>query len=132
MNILSGIKSLFAKDEPCDALVESRRRFLKGAAGLAAVAVVASAGGVRLLSSTEIDRLKAMVESGRVIGQTFYLDRPAVLVGLRNVEFVDCQFVATADFTGRSMVEFSRCSNVAMRRCRFETPKLFHGCAISA
>lgn len=125
MKLLERVKGLFAKEEQPDECLASRRRFLKGAAGLAAVAVVASAGGMRLLSEDEVDRLKQMVKSGRVVGQTFYLDRTAVLVGLHNVTFVDCSFVASPDFRGRSLLEFSHCSGVYMRDCRLDAGKAF-------
>lgn len=103
-------------DAPIDS---SRRRIVKGAAGLAAVAAVVSVGGYRLLTETESEKLAAMVKRGLVEGQTFLLDRTAVLDGLRGVVIRNCEFIAAPNFDGSCLLEFRNSLGCLIDLCSF-------------
>lgn len=115
------LKNLF-KTVPDPPMDESRRRILKGAAGLAALAVVASAGGLRLLQSTENDRLLAAIESGLVVGQTFYFEHPALLQDLKYVKFEGCRFETAPNFKGDCILTLEGCTNIIIANSYFKAP----------
>lgn len=83
------IKSLFG-NKVDDSLVLSRRQFITGAAGLAALTVV----GSKLPSILKIKELAAQIASGRVYGQTFYVSE-TIVIDIPNVVIDQCEFIAT-------------------------------------
>lgn len=91
------IKSWFKQgDENFD---QSRRRFIRDAAGLAAL-TVAAAHVPSIFQSTRVRLATADLErqilNGTVEGQVFYIDRPIVL-DLPGTTIRNCQFIATSD-----------------------------------
>lgn len=67
----------------------SKRKFIKTAAGLAALTVI----GVKLSSIAKIAEIEEQIKSGVVTGQTFYLDKTLV-IDIPDVVIVNCKFVA--------------------------------------
>ena len=122
MKLLKKLRdTLFATSD--DSYVAGRRRFLRGAAGLAAVAVVGVVGGgpslVRAITAAEKLGIAEACMSGVIWGQTFISDHPLVLMGLHNVEFRGCTFIATKSCIGAYMLDFRDCSNIAVTGCTF-------------
>ncbi len=121
--MLASLKGWLAKlkDSPDTEVDLSRRRVLKGAAGLAAVAVVASAGGLKLLTADENSRLIDMIKSGVVENQTFYLDRTAVFEGLDGLMLRNCSFIAAPGFIGNSLIILKDATNIVLTNCFFDS-----------
>lgn len=88
MDIKSKVKKFFA---PVDGKDLGRRKFIKDAAGLAALTVVAGA----IPSILVVDELKRQIESGVVRDQIFYISE-TVVIDIPNVKIVGCKFIATA------------------------------------
>ena len=84
--MINWFKSLFTLDESPDL---SRRKFIRDAASLAALTVVAS----QVPSLLKYNELKAQLASGLIENQTFYLTEP-VIIDLPNTVIRNCYFVA--------------------------------------
>lgn len=90
MDIKSKIKNLLSFDE----IDHSRRKFIKDAAGLAALTVIATQAPL-LLKPEKINELRKQIEAGYVHDQTFYIYEPVVL-DIDNVIIDNCKFIAMA------------------------------------
>lgn len=122
-SIWDKLKRALQLSESTEVDVESRRRFLKGAAGLAVMAVIPIGidQGYRLLTTNEQKQFITNVKSGQVVeNMTFYLDRTVVLKDLKGVVIRNCRFVATPDFVGDSMIEFRNSDNFIINSCIFD------------
>ena len=95
---------------------ESKRKFIRNAAGLAALTAAASVSPAILLEKErEIDR---MIRSGLVSGQTFYIDDP-VVISIDNVRIENCKFVATRPMD--HILEVESVNKLIIRNCVFIT-----------
>jgi len=109
--MLSKLKKLFELDE----VDHSRRKFIRNAGALAALAVVAtSAPG--LLEAKTLE-LSEMIANGLVENQTFYIDETIFIEMKRGFIIMNCKFIATRPL--RYMINLSECENVTIMGCTF-------------
>ena len=95
----------------------NRRGFIKGLAGLAALAVVP--GTAVLAAKTQQERFLAAAATGLIEHQTFYLDGPVVLSGIDGLVIRHCTFLLRLK-SGESMVSADEsCRNVLVTSCIF-------------
>ena len=98
--------------------LQSRRRILKGAAGLALLAVMPINEGYRLLTEVEKVNFINKVKSGQVIeNMTFYVDRTIVLKNLKNVLITNCEFISMPNFIGNSMIYMEDSTSIIIKNC---------------
>lgn len=123
-SIWQKLKESLQLDDSTAVDVESRRRFIKGAAGLAAIAAipVGASGALQLLSPAEKADLVTKIESGSVIENiTFVLDKPITLKNVSNVLIRNCRFIASPDFVGLEMIYIDAgCEGLTIRDSVFE------------
>lgn len=102
---------------------ESRRRVVKGVAGLAALAAISPSlvvDGKQFVdfSSSDFERMCA---TGVVENMTFYLDRTAKLEGMDGLTIRNCKFVALEGFEGESMLYLDNCSGCTIMDCYLDS-----------
>lgn len=102
---------------------ESRRRVIKGAAGLAALAAISPSlviDGKQFVdfSSSDFERMCA---SGVVENMTFYLDRTINLQDMDGLVIRNCKFIALEGFAGDSMIYLNDCSNCTITGCHLDS-----------
>ena len=79
----------------------SKRRVIKGIAGLSALAAVgAKMSTLSMISPPTTSDFEAMARTGIVEGVTFYLDRTCVLEEMKGVIIKNCKFIALDPFQG--------------------------------
>lgn len=119
MSLTKLYKRLFA-DTP-DSYVEGRRRFIKCAAGLAALSVIPASGTFKLLDVAERNQLISEIESGLIEGKTFLIDRTICIKNMINLTIRNCRFIASDNFIGNSLLEIDN-NNAAVFviNCAFE------------
>lgn len=104
----------------------SRRKFVKDAATLTALAVTAA--HTPQLAQTLLESIDQQIRNGLVKGQTFWLTEP-IIVDLPNVIFEDCTFIAENPMP--YMMQFTeRAKNCTLRHCDFGGRNMGDGCAI--
>lgn len=91
----------------------SRRKFIKDAASLAALTVVATA----IPSVLKVKEIQDQINSGTVIGQTFYLDEP-IVIDIDNVLISNCTFIATKPMP--YMIKAGNVKNLHISHCSFD------------
>ncbi|AUR82110.1 pectin lyase fold/virulence factor [Vibrio phage 1.021.C._10N.222.51.F9] len=101
---------------------ESRRRVVKGVAGLAALAAISPSlvvDGKQFVdfSSSDFERMCA---SGVIENMTFYLDRTTKLEGMNGLTIRNCKFIALEGFEGESMFYLGDCSNCVITDCHLD------------
>jgi len=133
MDIWGKLKKSLSLSDDTSIDVESRRRFLKGAAGLAAIAAipVGVSGGLRMLDHLERQSLVDSMRSGQVIeNMTFLIDRPVVLQNISDSVIRNCRFITSDDFVGDEMIFFGKGSErVVITSCIFESGHFSNGFA---
>jgi hypothetical protein len=83
---------------------ESRRRVIKGALALAALAAI-PINPVTEIEKSDYDRFMKMVNDGLIEGMTFYLDRSIVLEGFDKLRIDKCHFILLKGFEGKGVFE---------------------------
>lgn len=105
------IKRIFTSDGEVDV---SRRRFIKGAASLAALTVVSTA----LPSVRVYETLKEQIATGLVTDQTFYIDEP-IVIDMNNIIIRNCKFIATRPLD--YFLEIKGSSRFVITDCQFQS-----------
>lgn len=97
----------------------NRRNFIRGATGLAALAVAGPT--LAALSQTDRERLIQQIRSGLVEDQVFVLDEggPIVIAGINELIIRRCRFV-WKDRKPRYFIEMSKSSHVRIESCIFD------------
>ena len=88
MGIKEKLTKLFIGDEEVDV---SRRKFIRDAGALAALAVVAT----KMPTALQVKTLREQLASGLIQDQTFYLTE-SIVIDLPNVIIRNCTFIAQA------------------------------------
>lgn len=83
---------------------ESRRRVVKGALALAALAAI-PINPVTEIEKSDYDRFMKMVDDGLIEEMTFYLDRSIILEGFDELRIDKCHFILLEGFEGRGVFE---------------------------
>lgn len=127
MNFLAELKARFSDTTKTEVDQESRRRFLKGSAGLAAVAAVGGPGVMQLLGESEQQRLVEQIKStGIVENMYFYVDRPLVIQNIDGVIIRNCHFECLPEFVGDCILETKNASNFVINGCVFNSQNAFY------
>jgi len=92
----------------------TRRHFIRGAAGLAALAVVGPS--LVKLTKTDRERLIEMVKTGVVRDQWFHISEPVVLRSYHGLLITNCYFV----MTDRGILDLADSRNVTISYCHFD------------
>lgn len=100
----------------------NRRNFIRGAAGLAALAVAGPT--LARLSRTDRERLESLIEAGGTIrGQTFLLpdSGPIKISGIKNLLIEECNFIWQVPCAGVCIDAEHLSGNVVIRNSHFDT-----------
>lgn len=119
-------RALFGETKSFD---PSRRGVLKGAAALAATAVVATAtpGVFKAMDAFAIDDLASQLKNGGVImNQTFYVNDTVTLQNIRNLKIINCNFILSKFAPEESpFLRFGDgCENLWIKGCHFKRGEL--------
>jgi hypothetical protein len=100
-----------------------RRKFIRTAAELTALTVVASV----MPSALKAMEIKDQIASGEVYGQVFYISEPVVID--LDVDIRNCRFIAVNDM--EFMMEITADSRVSIDSCEFDSSRYNIGACIS-
>jgi len=117
---MNALFSRLFKTTPNNYVDESRRRVLRGALGLAAIAAVGVGGSATPLDKAGIAEFLKAAEAGLVDGYTFYLDRTLVIEGCDGLVIQNCSFVAVEGFEGEFIMSINS-ENLLIQSCCFDT-----------
>jgi TAT (twin-arginine translocation) pathway signal sequence len=95
----------------------NRRGFLKGLAGLAALACAPSIPAA--LVQTEQERLLAKMATGLVENEIFYLDGPVTISGVNNLIINRCIFKCKNLEPNDPIVQIDKCNKLTISNCSF-------------
>lgn len=98
---------------------KSRRRIIKGVAGLAALAAISPSIVIdgKLFNSLSASEFEYMCSNGVVENMTFYLDRTVKIEDMNGLIIRNCEFIALEGFEGGAMITLTNRANCQLINC---------------